>query len=63
MCEQILKTCPFCGEIGVIRKDEERIKPFYVRCGNINCKMVVRTNYFATKEGAIEAWNRRRENG
>ena len=57
-----LKPCPFCGGDAVIRKDEERIKPFYVRCGNINCKMVVGTNYFATKEEAIEAWNRRASN-
>lgn len=54
-----LKPCPFCGGIAVIRKDEERINPFFVRCGNIDCKMVVGTNYFSTEEEAIEAWNGR----
>ena len=55
-----LKPCPFCGGNAVIRKNEERVKPFMVRCGNMGCGLLmVMTDYFATEEEAIEVWNRR----
>lgn len=54
-----MKPCPFCGAPAMLRKHEERIKPFFVRCGNLDCRLIVATDYFATKDEAIEAWNRR----
>ena len=58
-----LKPCPFCGGLAVLRKNEERIKPFYVKCGNIGCELIVMTDFYATEEEAFKTWNRRVNDG
>ncbi len=54
-----LKPCPFCGKKATLSKrllvnDEY----FTVRCEHDGC-IFVSTGMHPTKEGAIEAWNRR----
>lgn len=54
-----IKACPFCGYPAVIRQNKEKVKPWYVRCGNIYCHVFPMTKNYSTIEEAIEAWNRR----
>lgn len=64
-----LKPCPFCGRKP--SKVRENHHPsinatFYsVECKapSSKCGTNPRTRYFTTKEKAIEAWNRRADNG
>ncbi len=56
-----LKLCPFCGAKGAFRlrdkagHDTHTIK---VECTNSSCG-VATPEHYATRESAIEAWNRR----
>ena len=54
-----LKPCPFCGDNeATLWKQYPADRPWHILCG---CGG--RVGYFVTKEEAIEAWNRRAEDG
>ena len=58
-----LKPCPFCGEIPLLYESKQDLKNilYGVSCyGEHHCASV---GYFDTEEEAIEAWNRRAEDG
>ena len=60
-----LKSCPFCGGEAYLFEASESVwdlKPhdFTVICRT--CRAGIH-RYFPTKEEAIEAWNRRADNG
>ena len=57
MTEQKLKPCPFCGGKARIERTDciGSINYHYGYC--IQCG--ARTDEYATKKGAIEAWNKR----
>ena len=53
------KTCPWCGSEAEVYQIEGR---WVVRCTsdeNSNCPVIPYSWTFATKEGAIKAWNTR----
>lgn len=53
-----LKPCPFCGNKEInVRKGKYA---WNIECQNIECNAAVTKVY---KKTAIEAWNRRAENG
>jgi len=57
-----LKPCPFCGGIPMLEKKRKHKKfPYRVVCTNLYCTN--RTNLWNTAEGAVNAWNRRTNNG
>ena len=73
-----LKNCPFCGGSPYIREivfcdlpaavaaDDgfiECVKKYRVICDNALCFSHQQTRLFSTPEKAIEAWNRRADNG
>ena len=53
-----LKPCPFCGEEAIIKKTRDA---YSVCCIGSKCKVAAFTDWFATKEEAAAAWNRRAE--
>ena len=53
-----LKPCPFCGGDAKI-VDVEDLKGFFALCKHCNAS----TRIFYSEEVAIEAWNRRVDNG
>lgn len=60
-----LKPCPFCGATPYIfvtnhRHDE---KSYMIKCSNIECSIIPYTYDFSELEYAINAWNRRSNNG
>ena len=60
-----LKRCPFCGGEAFVYERFESVwhlnpTDFTVLCRN--CKAGVR-HYFPTKSEAVEAWNRRADDG
>ena len=64
-----LKPCPFCGGSAHVGELKKSVSPrFYVFCSNNkeNCiaaeKYIFGAFYYTRKE-AIEAWNRREDNG
>lgn len=70
------KPCPFCGGRPYIRAitfsdtccqaDEtttEYVKKYRAICDNVLCLCHPQTRLFSTPEEAIEAWNRRADNG
>jgi Lar family restriction alleviation protein len=60
-CKEGLKPCPFCRsnriEIETIHEDKDDL--YYIRCKN--CE--VNSGKFYRKENAVNAWNRRYDNG
>lgn len=48
-----LKTCPFCGHVGILNKSTDR-KYYWVSCTNDECR-----SSKLTEEEAINAWNTR----
>lgn len=52
-----MKTCPFCGAAGEIRKDKEGY--YYARCSNSLC--VLGATVATDPEPLIEKWNTRHE--
>ena len=61
-----LKPCPFCGETSIYIEQAVAYTPtgylYRVRCGNIPYCAVMQSGFFTEAE-AIEAWNRRADNG
>lgn len=55
-----LKPCPFCGKDKVSLVKEQYA--YRVICINPNCHIPPFTNWQATKQEAINDWNRRVEN-
>ena len=63
-----LKPCPFCGGKAYIGQTKKTLKKQYcVSCENLRCIASLLRNPFVTHflsmSEAIEAWNRRVENG
>lgn len=56
-----LKSCPFCGETPVVHHPIDAT--YYIECINSGCSCLPETWYYDTEEEAIEAWNRRAEDG
>ena len=56
-----LKLCPFCGKskVGLMKETGK----YRVICVNPNCHIEPYTNWEDTKQKAIEAYNRRVNNG
>ena len=56
-----LRPCPFCGGKAVMISEPITHDRFLVACKNRGdmCKCEPCTNWFATREEAAEAWNRR----
>lgn len=56
-----LKPCPFCGCKARVLTTSD----FYyeVLCLNLECKINPATRFYKKEEEAIEAWNRRTDNG
>ena len=54
-----LKPCPFCGGIDIRLNYVLSRARFKVMCENCKCT----TNQFLDKNDAIEAWNRRADDG
>ena len=58
-----LKPCPFCGgEAEAIKAHHIFENPYVVICSNEKCRASLGM-FSKTKEEAIEAWNRRVDNG
>lgn len=55
-----LKPCPFCGGEAVAEMDESWSWEWEVHCPNCNATIAMG---FGTESEAIEAWNRRCEDG
>lgn len=57
-----LNPCPFCGGEAIVLKHHNRFMDWYL-CSCINCHVSQTGKDFEFKFEAIEAWNRRAENG
>lgn len=55
-----LKPCPFCGGEAEVVKNPDFVD---VSCKNINCRGYACCLHHKKKKDAIEAWNRRAEDG
>ena len=55
-----LKPCPFCGGKAQIEKNEDFVD---VSCKDMFCRGWTSCLEYKTKQQAIEAWNRRAEDG
>lgn len=64
-----LKPCPFCGNIAHVMQLKQSTSPrYYVACGNSARKCIASAHwvfgvFYATMGEAVEAWNRRVDNG
>lgn len=61
-----LKPCPFCGgEVTIETEIQVRnfADGFFVSCRNGDCDVQPQTILMDTEEEAIEAWNRRMNDG
>lgn len=56
-----LKPCPFCGGKAHVEKNFDETYRFYHTCKNTQIN-IYKTG-FKTRKEAIEAWNRRADNG
>jgi Lar family restriction alleviation protein len=68
MAEMILKPCPFCGgEAKPIKHSfwDERTQSFSDKTYSIVCCVCSASTYpfYRTEEEAVDAWNRRTDNG
>ena len=57
-----LKPCPFCGGEPTVSYDADD-KWFLIECLNDDCPFIVQGQWHLDMEEAIEAWNRRYEDG
>lgn len=60
-----LKPCPFCGGEGVVKIEEFGAELMFLpHCGNLGYGCwAMQENWYDTLDEAIEAWNRRTEDG
>jgi Lar family restriction alleviation protein len=60
-----LKPCPFCGETPELEAFIDRFNriKYGVECHGEDCEINLFTDWYADKKEAIEAWNRRAEDG
>ena len=60
-----LKPCPFCGAAAMVVANKYRHEQttYCVRCTDNNCPVIPATYEHSSLDGAIEAWNRRAEDG
>ena len=60
-----LKPCPFCGGKAKLRETTygDNIDAYVVYCTNRECEVWPSTRYRRFRSEAIEAWNRRAEDG
>ena len=60
-----LKPCPFCGCEAIVIANQYRHwqTSYCVKCNNNDCRVIPVTYEHYELEGAIEAWNRRAEDG
>ncbi len=56
-----LKPCPFCGCRPKVNPPGWGVYGYYVMCEAMRCKVNPCTDSFPTREKAIAAWNRRKE--
>lgn len=63
--ENKLKPCPFCGGKAKLRETTygNNCDAYVVWCGNRDCEVSPTTKYRRWRKEAIEAWNRRAEDG
>ena len=54
--DEVLKPCPFCGSKAILAKP-------YTRTWIVCADCLAETSTYTTIEEAIEAWNRRADNG
>ena len=60
--EEVPHSCPFCGSEARIRHnihDDGCLHDYYIECGNPNCQISPKTNFYKTWYEAIAAWNKR----
>ncbi len=60
--ETPIKPCPFCGSEAIIwgKTGMSVTGKIDIKCGNVDCSvMPVSDRLFETREGAINAWNKR----
>ena len=68
MIKNELKPCPFCGSTAHVSMLKQSVKPrYFIVCGNAANECIASGHwvfgcFFATREDAIEAWNRRKNN-
>lgn len=58
-----LIPCPFCGEKPKLKENILWRQNYFVRCTNDFCLVEPCTKLYPKKEQAIEAWNRRVNDG
>lgn len=64
----MLRNCPFCGNCALVMQLKQSVSPrYFVACGNRAERCIASAHwmfgdFYATKEEAAEAWNRRAEN-
>lgn len=64
-----LKPCPFCGMAAITSAERRHANTkdmfYFAGCGTYNCIASLHSmnRYYFTEKEAIEAWNRRAENG
>ncbi|MBE6784163.1 MAG: restriction alleviation protein, Lar family [Ruminococcaceae bacterium] len=58
-----LKPCPFCGGEAILQKGTDG--RCWIECNitKSHCSVIPKTWAYKTKKEAIEAWNRRVDNG
>ncbi len=62
-----LKPCPFCGGKAKLKvyRNSQGEKEYFVYCTSIyptECAVCPDTTFYISKDGAIDAWNRRADN-
>ena len=63
MNNEALKPCPFCGSKGELHQ-KRSLETWIVECTKNSCPASYMIGYdYDTSEEAIEAWNRRTDNG
>lgn len=55
-----LKPCPFCGSKEVRMRFDSVIESYYVTCKKCGAEV---SQFYGLKDEAVEAWNRRANDG
>lgn len=63
--EKQLKPCPFCGSSAIVIETRYRHGEncYFIKCSNNNCRVIPETYEHSEMTDAIEAWNRRVNDG